>query len=182
MEAGLGLRRAALRAAAIRPARRWRLLLAVALLLPLLADAAPLTANRVLVEKAARRLTLYHDGVAIASYRVALGPHPLGAKTRAGDGRTPEGLYAIDWRKADSGYHRALHVSYPNPADRKRAAAQGVAPGGDIMIHGMRNGLGWLGPLHRLFDWTRGCIALTDAEVDQVWQSVPDGTPVEIRP
>jgi murein L,D-transpeptidase YafK len=181
VEAGFGLS-GAVPAGACARQLRLILLLAGALLLPLLAAAAPQTADRVLVEKAARRLTLYQGGSAIASYHVALGPHPLGAKTRAGDGRTPEGLYVVDWRKADSGYHRALHLSYPNAADRRRAAAHGVAPGGDIMIHGMRNGLGWLGPLHLALDWTRGCIAVTDAQIDQIWSVVPDGTPVEIRP
>lgn len=143
---------------------------------------APAMADRVLIEKSQRRLTLYRAGVPIRSYRVALGSQPRGAKTVAGDGRTPEGLYTIDWHKADSGYHRALHVSYPNAQDRARAATLGASPGGDIMIHGMRNGLGWLGPLHRLKDWTRGCIALTDAEVDEVAAAVPDGTTLEIRP
>jgi len=140
------------------------------------------SADRVVVEKAQRRLTLYHQGVALRSYQVALGFEPEGPKTREGDGRTPEGVYLIDRHKADSGYHLALHLSYPNAADRARAAALGVPPGGDIMIHGMRNGLGWLGPLHRLHDWTHGCIALSDAEIDEVAAAVPDGTPVEIRP
>jgi murein L,D-transpeptidase YafK len=139
-------------------------------------------ADRVVVEKAQRRLTLYRGGTALRSYRVALGSQPAGPKTRAGDGRTPEGLYLVDGHKPDSAFHRVLHLSYPNAADRARAAALGVAPGGDIMIHGIRNGLGWLGPLHRQLDWTRGCIALTDAEIDEIAVAVPDGTPVEIRP
>jgi murein L,D-transpeptidase YafK len=169
--------------------RRW-LLLAALVLLPLAlllrsgSGRPPLagTADRVVVEKAQRRLTLYRDGSALRSYRVALGFQPVEAKTREGDGRTPEGLYRIDRRKPDSGYHLALHLSYPDAADRARAAAQGVPPGGDIMIHGLRNGLGWIGPLHRLKDWTHGCIALTDAEVDEIAAAVPDGTVVEIRP
>ncbi|MDE0855509.1 MAG: L,D-transpeptidase family protein [Nevskia sp.] len=143
---------------------------------------APAQADRVLVEKAQRRLTLYRAGVPIRSYRVALGRQPLGPKQRAGDGRTPEGLYLVDGHKADSAFHQALHLSYPNAQDRARAAALGVPPGGDIMIHGLRNGLGWIGPLHRLSDWTRGCIALTDPEIDEVARLVPDGTVVEIRP
>jgi murein L,D-transpeptidase YafK len=145
---------------------------------------APLSqqADRVVIDKAQRRLTLYRAGVPLRSYRVALGPQPVGSKTREGDGRTPEGLYAIDRRNPASGYHLALHVSYPNAQDRARAAALGVPPGGDIMIHGMRRGLGWLGPLHRMKDWTRGCIAVTDAEVDEIARAVPDGTVVEIEP
>lgn len=88
----------------------------------------------------------------------------------------------MDYRKADSSFHRALHLSYPSAADRARAVAQGVDPGGLIMIHGLKNGLGWLGRLHRLFDWTDGCIAVTNPEIEQIWQSVPDGTPIELRP
>ncbi len=141
-----------------------------------------LLADRILVEKAQRRLTLYHGAVALRSYRIALGVQPVGAKVREGDGRTPEGIYSIDRRNPASRYHLALHLSYPGLRDRQRAAALGVAPGGDVMIHGMRNGLGWLGPLHRLKDWTRGCIAVTDAEVDEIAQAAPDGTVVEIRP
>lgn len=139
-------------------------------------------ADLILVEKAQRRLTLYRGTVALRSYRVALGRQPVGAKVREGDGRTPEGIYSIDRRNPASGYHLALHLSYPDASDRARAAALGVSPGGDVMIHGMRNGLGWLGPLHRLKDWTRGCIAVTDAEVDEIAQAAPDGTVVEIRP
>ncbi len=140
------------------------------------------TADRIVIEKSARHLTLYSHGAAIKTYSVALGHHPEGAKQMQGDGRTPEGLYFVDFRKADSAYHRALHLSYPNAQDRAHAAALGADPGGDIMIHGIRNGLAWLGPLHRLRDWTNGCIAVTDAQMDEIWSAVPVGTPVEIRP
>jgi murein L,D-transpeptidase YafK len=105
-----------------------------------------------------------------------------GAKVREGDNRTPEGRYIIDSRNAQSTFHRALHVSYPSAADRARACAEGYKPGGDIMIHGMRNGFGWLGRAHRLFDWTRGCIAVTNDEIDEIWRVVPDGTPIKIQP
>jgi murein L,D-transpeptidase YafK len=140
------------------------------------------TADRVLVEKATRRLTLLRDGVPLKTYRVALGRAPLGPKEQEGDRRTPEGLYLIDFHKEDSDYHRALHVSYPEQRDIERAAAAGVSPGCDIMIHGIRNGKGWLGAFHRLTDWTAGCIALTDFEIEEIWRAVPDGTPIEIRP
>jgi murein L,D-transpeptidase YafK len=139
-------------------------------------------ADRVLIEKSSRRMTLYSHGAPIRTYKVSLGKHPIGPKQRQGDNRTPEGLYIIDHRLAASTYHRALHVSYPGPQDQARAAAQGVEPGGDIMIHGIRNGLGWLGPLHRLRDWTAGCIAVTDREIEEIWTLVPDGTTVEIKP
>jgi hypothetical protein len=139
-------------------------------------------ADRIVIEKGQRRLTLYRDGVAVRSYRIALGPQPTGAKDREGDGRTPEGVYSIDRRNTASAYHLALHVSYPDARDRARAAALGVSPGGDIMIHGIHKGLGWLGPLHHLKDWTRGCIAVTDAEIDEIAKAAPDGTVVDIRP
>jgi len=140
------------------------------------------TVDRVVVEKSARRLTVFRDGVALESYAVALGQEPVGPKQFEGDGKTPEGTYTIDWRKEDSSYHRALHVSYPNPEDVAAAEAAGRSPGGLIMIHGLPNGFGFLGPLHRAFDWTDGCIAVTNAEIEELWRVVPDGTPIEIRP
>ena len=139
-------------------------------------------ADRLLVLKGQRRLILLKEGAAIRDYRIALGRNPFGPKTREGDGRTPEGAYVIDYRKPDSDFHRALHISYPSPADQAAAAARGVDAGGQIMIHGIRNGRGIIGRWHRMRDWTAGCIALTDAEIEQVWQAVPDGTPIEIRP
>lgn len=139
-------------------------------------------ADRIVVEKSARRLTLYSHGMPLKSYRVSLGRQPIGAKQREGDQKTPEGVYAIDVKNAGSAFHRALHVSYPNARDRARAAAMGAAPGGDIMIHGLVNGLGFLGRMQRFRDWTAGCVALTNREVDELWRAVPVGTPVEIRP
>ena len=140
------------------------------------------TADRVLIEKAPRQLTLLRGGTRLKTYHVALGRQPVGDKVRQGDNRTPEGVFAIDQRNARSTFHRALHVSYPDAAHSARAKELGVDPGGDIMIHGIRNGLGWLGSLHRLADWTAGCVALTNPEIEEVWRAVPDGTPVEIRP
>ncbi len=137
--------------------------------------------DKILVEKAAHRLTLQFQGKAVRTYQVALG-RASGPKERKGDHRTPEGLYRIDSRKADSSFHLALHVSYPNTADQARARSLGVDPGGDIMIHGIHNSLGWLGSLHRRIDWTQGCIAVTDQEIEEIWSMVKDGTPVEIRP
>lgn len=139
-------------------------------------------ADLVRVEKSARRLSLLRNGVVLKQYRVSLGRAPVGAKEREGDAKTPEGRYRLDWRKPDSSCHRALHVSHPEPPDVACAAAQGVPPGDAIMVHGLRNGLGWLGRLHRLADWTRGCIAVTDPEIEETWRVVPDGTPIEIVP
>lgn len=135
-----------------------------------------------LVEKAARRLTLVRDGSAVKSYQIALGLEPVGDKVRQGDNRTPEGVFRIDRRNAKSSFYRSLHISYPDAAHRARARRLGASPGGDIMIHGLPNGLGWLGSLHRKTDWTAGCIAVTNQEIDEIWRAVPDGTPVEIRP
>ena len=140
------------------------------------------SADRIVIEKSHHRLTTYSSGKVLNIYRVSLGPYPKGPKERQGDGRTPEGLYTIDARKPDSGFHLALHISYPSVTDRARAAALRVDPGGDIMIHGLKNGLGWIGSFHHFKDWTNGCIAVTNAEMDELWKSVPVGTVVEIRP
>ncbi len=142
----------------------------------------PLRADRILIEKSQRRLTLLWKGAPVKSYRVALGRAPADRKQCQGDDRTPEGLYRIDARIAASRFHRALHVSYPNAQDLADARRLRCAPGGDIMIHGLPNGYGWLGAAHRLRDWTQGCIAVTDAEIEEIWDAAPTGTTVEIRP
>jgi murein L,D-transpeptidase YafK len=139
-------------------------------------------ADLVLIEKKDRRLSLLSRGRVLRSYRVSLGPNPVGHKQQEGDGRTPEGRYVIDYRKPDSRYHRALHVSYPNAADRAAARRRNVSPGGMIMIHGLPNGYASLGSAHLARDWTLGCIALTNEEIEEVWRVTPNGTTVEIRP
>ena len=139
-------------------------------------------ADRVLVEKSGRRLTLLNQGSILKTYPVALGREPIGAKEEEGDQRTPEGIYRIDFHKRDSDYHLALHVSYPEQRDIDRATARGISAGCDIMIHGLPNGRGWIGRFHRRSDWTAGCIAVTDFEIEEIWRAVPDGTPIEIRP
>jgi murein L,D-transpeptidase YafK len=140
------------------------------------------TVDRILVEKSARRLSIFRDGKRLKSYRVALGRNPVGAKREEGDMKTPEGVYKIDSRNPQSDYHLALHISYPSDEDTARAAERGVNAGFDIMIHGLKNGGGWIGAFHRRHDWTAGCIALTDEEIEELWRVVPDQTPVEIRP
>jgi murein L,D-transpeptidase YafK len=139
-------------------------------------------ADRVLVEKSARRLTLLRGDTALKTHRIALGRAPVGAKEHEGDQRTPEGVYSIDFHKPDSDYHLALHTSYPERRDIDRAATQGLSAGSDIMIHGLPNGRGWLGAFHRRNDWTAGCIAVTDFEIEEIYRTVPDGTPIELRP
>ena len=138
--------------------------------------------DRILIEKQARTLKLISGGEVIKTYRVALGGDPNGPKERQGDNKTPEGIYFIDARNQDSSYHLALHVSYPNEKDRQRARELGVATGGDIMIHGIKNGFSWVGNAHADVDWTRGCIAVTDEEIEEIDQLAPIGTAVEIRP
>lgn len=140
------------------------------------------SADRILIEKAERRLTLFSKGAVLKTYRIALGGNPVGPKERQGDNKTPEGTYTIDARNRDSRYHLSLHISYPNEEDQRRARALGVAPGGDIMIHGIKNGFSWVGDAHAEVDWTRGCIAVTDEEIEEIERLAPDGTVVEIRP
>ena len=139
-------------------------------------------ADRVLIEKKKRQLTLIAKGKALKTYRIALGGNPDGPKERQGDNKTPEGTYVIEGRNRGSRYHLSLRISYPNEKDKKRAKAMGVAPGGDIMIHGIKNGFSWVGNLHTGLDWTKGCIAVTDEEIEEIEKLVPDGTTVEIRP
>jgi len=138
--------------------------------------------DSVLILKKDHLLELLANGNVVRTYKVALGQGGLAPKRKQGDGLTPEGRYIIDARYASSHYHKALHVSYPNAEDRKRAARMGVSPGGEIMIHGLPNGRGAIGSVHRLYDWTLGCIAVTDEEIDEIWNQVPVRTPVEIRP
>jgi murein L,D-transpeptidase YafK len=151
-------------------------------LLLMLLLAQPVKGDRILIEKSARRLTLFNHGVAVKTYSVCLGPHPVGPKERQGDGRTPEGIYTIDSRNAYSKFHRSLHVSYPNAADRARARRLGVSPGGEIMIHGVPNRWRALSAAIQLTDWTAGCIAVRDNEIEEIWSAVPNGAVVEIRP
>lgn len=136
---------------------------------------------RVRVEKAARRLTLLDaDGRPLRVFTgLQLGPHPVGPKHFEGDGRTPEGHYTIDRGNPRSAYHLSLHISYPDAADRAYAAAVGQAPGGEIFLHGQPNALG---PVRAPGDWTEGCIALTNSEIEEIWQRVGDGTPIDIDP
>lgn len=140
------------------------------------------TADAVLVEKARRRMTLYQGANVLRHYRVSLGRRPVGDKQQEGDKRTPEGVFAIDQRKLDSSFHLVLHISYPDETHTARARERGVSPGGDITIHGIRKGLSWAGKMHRWIDWTAGCIAVTDWELDEIARAVPDGTRIEIRP
>jgi murein L,D-transpeptidase YafK len=136
--------------------------------------------DRILIEKSARRMTLWQDGRPVREYRVALGSAPEGTKLREGDGRTPEGHFRIDRLNPHSAYHLSLGLDYPQAKDRARAAAGGHDPGGDIFIHGQPNAVPDGAMLRG--DWTAGCIALSNAEVAEVFAATTIGTPVEIRP
>ena len=140
----------------------------------------PIRSVRVL--KSAHRLQLLEDGKVVREFPVALGANPRGHKTREGDGKTPEGLYTLDYRKSDSAFHKAIHISYPNARDVASAKSRGESPGGQIMIHGQKNGLGWLGFVTQRFDWTNGCVALADQDMDTLWALVKEGTAIEILP
>ncbi|MDD4964541.1 MAG: L,D-transpeptidase family protein [Gallionella sp.] len=140
-----------------------------------------LTADRIVVYKSERKLVLLKGGDVLREYRVALGSEPIGAKEREGDGKTPEGRYTIDTRNPQSKFHLSLHVSYPNPEQIAHAKQQGESPGGMIMIHGLRNGTGFFSRFHWLVDWTAGCIAVSNEEIEEIWRVVPNGTPIEIH-
>jgi murein L,D-transpeptidase YafK len=140
-------------------------------------------ADEVVVIKSERKLVLRRDGEEIMSFRVALGREPQGHKIFEGDGRTPEGQYVLDWRNPESDFYRAIHISYPNGHDRQLAERYGLPAGGSIMIHGLPNGeQERMKDDHYLFNWTDGCIAVTNEEMDIIWANVEDGTPIKILP
>lgn len=139
-------------------------------------------ADRVVVKKSEARLYLERNGKAFASFHAAFGGRPAGHKQQEGDERTPEGRYVLDSKNAKSAYYKAIHISYPNAHDIASAKARGVAPGGLIMVHGQKNGFGWLATLAQQFNWTDGCIAVSNKDMDIIWQTVDVGTPIEILP
>jgi tetratricopeptide (TPR) repeat protein len=139
-------------------------------------------ADKILIEKKDRRMMLLAKNNVLKTYKISLGENPVGPKERQGDKKTPEGTYIIDSRNRNSNYHLSLHISYPDEKDKVRAREVGVSPGGDIMIHGLKDEFAWVGDLQSDFDWTDGCIAVTNEEIEEIDRLVPDGTVVEIRP
>ena len=133
------------------------------------------------VDKSERKMYLLSAGEIVKVYDVALGANPKGHKEQEGDEKTPEGEYTLDYKKEDSAFYKAIHISYPNQKDIENAKKLGVNPGGLIMIHGQRNGLGWLSWLTQRFNWTNGCIALTNAEMDEFMELVDVGTKIQIQ-
>ncbi|MBK1646257.1 hypothetical protein CKO25_16715 [Thiocapsa imhoffii] len=137
-------------------------------------------ADRVVVKKAERRLYLMRGSEPIRTYEIALGFQPIGHKARQGDGKTPEGRYRLDWRNDRSQFYKALHISYPNAQDRHRAHRQGQDPGGLILIHGQGRTSRPTGEQGR--DWTHGCIAVSNQDIDEIWSLTMDGLPIDILP
>lgn len=158
-----------------------RVALALIAFLPLVAEAAQ-KADLVVVEKSESRLYLQRNGQPFASFRAAFGSRPIGHKQQEGDERTPEGRYVLDSKNVNSAFHKSIHISFPNGKDVASAKARGVNPGGFIMIHGQKNGFGWLAPISKWFNWTDGCVGLSNEDMDFVWSAVDVGTPIEISP
>ena len=141
-----------------------------------------LIADSIVVEKQRRRLTLYQADSRSGPIALQLGKQPVGDKREIGDNRTPEGLFHIDFKNPNSKYHMALHISYPDAAHAAKARSRGVAAGGDVMIHGLPPAYATLGAKHSEYDWTEGCIAVTNAEIEEIWRAVPNGSPIQIKP
>jgi murein L,D-transpeptidase YafK len=138
--------------------------------------------DKLIVYKEKRKMEAYSGTELMKTYNVALGKNPLGHKEFEGDNKTPEGRYVITARNPNSGYHKNLGVSYPNETDKANAEKLGKPAGGDIKIHGLRNGRGYIGKFHHLKDWTAGCIAVTNDEVDELYAAVKPNAVIEIRP
>jgi murein L,D-transpeptidase YafK len=143
---------------------------------------ANITIDKLVVLKSARQLLAYSKQRLIKTYKISLGFSPLGKKTFDGDGKTPEGLYNIDDKNPNSVCHKNLGISYPSKQDILNAKKAGLSAGGAIKIHGLSNGKGFIGKFHRWYDWTDGCIALTNAEIDDLYNHTPIGTPIELKP
>lgn len=141
-----------------------------------------LKADKVVVVKSENSLTLYRNGEALKLYYVSLGGNPKGSKQYEGDDRTPEGSYVIDAHNPNSHFYKSLHISYPNAQDIAVAEVKGEKPGRDIFIHGLSEKMEWAGKYHRFYNWTKGCIAVTNSEMDELWRAISDGTPIYILP
>lgn len=140
------------------------------------------TVSKVVVRKSERRLYLMDGEAVVRTYPVSLGDNPEGHKLYEGDKRTPEGDYTLDWRNAESDFYKSIHISYPSERDQELASSWGLDPGGSIMIHGLPNDVGDLAFAYAGLDWTNGCIAVTNEEMEEIWQLVSDGTPISIHP
>lgn len=157
-------------------------ILATLFLLLTIGESQARKADRVVVVKSTAKLYLLDHGTRFQEIHVAFGGNPVGHKRQEGDERTPEGDYFLDYKNANSAFYKSIHISYPNAKDKARATALGVSPGGQIMIHGQLNHFGWLSFISQRFNWTDGCIAVSNSDMDQIWASVEAGTPITIEP
>lgn len=149
---------------------------------PVVGIRGAITADSIVVVKSKRTMTLFSGNIPVRTYAVALGTQPLGDKVKKGDNKTPEGTYFIDFKNPASKYHKALHISYPDAAHTARANALGVSPGGDIMIHGLPPAYAKIGAEHSKYNWTEGCIAVTDQEIEEIFSAIPTGAVIHIKP
>jgi murein L,D-transpeptidase YafK len=149
---------------------------------PTISAQSKVAVDSIVISKSAHTLSLMSGETVLKTYHVALGRGSAGSKQVAGDNRTPEGKYTIDEKKTSTRFHKALHLSYPNADDKAKAVKLGKSPGGDIEIHGLPAYFAWVGSTQHVLDWTAGCIALSNDEIDEVWKMVSIGTPVEIDP
>jgi murein L,D-transpeptidase YafK len=140
------------------------------------------TIDEIIVYKKQMTMEGYSKGQLLKTYHISLGKSPTGDKEFEGDKKTPEGEYFINDKNPNSGFYKNLGVSYPNSVDKEEAKLKGLNPGGEIKIHGLRNGVGFIGKFHRLFNWTAGCIAVTDIEIDELYDHVDIGARITIRP
>lgn len=138
--------------------------------------------DEVLVIKSKARLYLKSAGQVVKSFPVVFGKSPIGHKKQLGDNKTPEGLYTLDYKNINSDFYKSIHISYPNEQDRRIAKQSGIDPGGNIMIHGQKNGYGWPEIISQNVNWTKGCIALSNSDMDKIWNAVQIGTPIRILP
>ena len=138
--------------------------------------------DKILVYKSKRQLLAYSNGQLIMTYKISLGGNPIGKKESEDDSKTPEGLYHIDGKNRYSDFHKNLGISYPNKSDEANAKRLSLKVGGDVKVHGLPNKLGIIGKFQRWYDWTDGCIGLTDQEIDELYSAVKTGTPIEIKP
>ncbi|WP_299826002.1 L,D-transpeptidase family protein [uncultured Pontibacter sp.] len=138
--------------------------------------------DKLSIDKSERELSVYSKGKLLKTYSISLGKEPIGDKQFEGDNKTPEGLYFINGKNSQSSYYKNLGISYPNSEDRNEAKKLSKSAGGDIKIHGLPNKLPFLGRLHRITDWTAGCVAVTNEEMDELFNTVKMGTPIEIKP
>lgn len=138
--------------------------------------------DRILVEKEKRLMSVFCKQKLLKTYKISLGGNPIGHKVQEGDQKTPEGIYRISAKYPQSQYHRGLYISYPNDQDRKTARKIGLSPGGQILVHGLGKEFGWIGKLHIKSDWTLGCVAVTNEEIEEIFNATVVGTPIEIVP